>query len=83
MKRKVFLLCSSICLLSINSSWAANINDTALVAPKDPVTRMKNWEHHVKLKNKSVFKDLKWYAVGPRFLGGRIESIAVQGISEC
>ena len=76
MKRNVFLLWSSICLLSINSSWAANISDAALVAPTDPVTRMKSWKHHVKLKNESVFKDLKWRAVGPAFQGGRIESIA-------
>ena len=76
MKRNVFLLWSSICLLSINRSWAANINDAALVVPTQPVTRMRSWEHHVKLKNKSVFKDIKWHAVGPRFIGGRIESIA-------
>ena len=70
MKRDVFWLWLSITLLSI-------IGDAACATPTDPVTRMKSWQHHVKLKNESVFKDLRWRAVGPRFIGGRIESIAV------
>lgn len=41
----------------------------------DPVARMKSWEQHRKLKEESIFKDLKWLAVGPRFQGGKIESI--------
>lgn len=41
----------------------------------DPVTRMKSWEQHLKLKQESIFKDLKWLAVGPRMQGGKIESI--------
>lgn len=38
--------------------------------------RMESWEHHVKLKNESIFKDLQWKALGPKFQGGRIESIS-------
>ena len=41
----------------------------------DPAARMKSWEQHQKLKEESIFKDLKWLAVGPRFQGGKIESI--------
>jgi photosystem II stability/assembly factor-like uncharacterized protein len=41
----------------------------------DPVVRMKSWDQHVKLKEESIFKDLKWLAVGPRIQGGKIESI--------
>jgi len=41
----------------------------------DPAVRMKSWQHHVKLREESVFKDLKWVAVGPRIQGGKIESI--------
>ena len=43
--------------------------------PADPVARMKSWEHHARLRNESVFKDLKWRQAGPAFQGGRIESI--------
>ena len=38
--------------------------------------RMKDWEHHQRLKEESPFKDLEWRAVGPEFCGGRIETIA-------
>lgn len=34
------------------------------------------WAHHLKLKEESPFKDLKWRAVGPELQGGRIEAIA-------
>ena len=37
--------------------------------------RMKWWDQHVKLKTDSIFKDVKWLAVGPRIQGGKIESI--------
>ncbi|MCA1756363.1 MAG: hypothetical protein LC649_02765, partial [Bacteroidales bacterium] len=38
--------------------------------------RLKSWEDHQALKEKSPFKDMKWRAVGPEFSGGRIEAIA-------
>lgn len=37
--------------------------------------RMKSWDQHVKLREESVFKDVPWTAVGPKLLGGKIESI--------
>jgi len=40
-------------------------------------TRMESWDRHLKMKKESIFKDLKWRAVGPTNCGGRIESIAV------
>ena len=40
-----------------------------------PEVRMKAWDHHVKLRESSIFKDVKWTAVGPRIQGGRIESV--------
>lgn len=67
----------SNCSLNANVSLAQHAGDKSRNGPTDPVTRMKSWQHHVKLKNESIFKDLKWRAVGPRFIGGRIESIAV------
>jgi len=41
----------------------------------DPAARMKSWQQHVKLREESIFKDLKWTPVGPRIQGGKIESI--------
>ena len=35
-----------------------------------PEVRMKAWADHVKLRESSVFKDIKWTAVGPRIQGG-------------
>ena len=40
-----------------------------------PEVRMKAWEHHVKLRESSIFKEVEWTAVGPRIQGGKIESI--------
>jgi photosystem II stability/assembly factor-like uncharacterized protein len=42
----------------------------------DAVTRMKSWEMHVRLTAESPFRNLHWRAVGPKFQGGRIETIA-------
>jgi hypothetical protein len=38
--------------------------------------RIRSWAHHQELKNSSQFKDLTWRAVGPEYIGGRIQSIA-------
>ncbi|MBT7068277.1 MAG: hypothetical protein HN919_18415 [Verrucomicrobia bacterium] len=40
-----------------------------------PAVRMKAWDHHVNLRDSSIFKDVAWTAVGPRIQGGRIESV--------
>ena len=67
--RKISSLILSIILSSLVSLAQNNATDAK--------TRMESWEHHVKLKKESIFKDLVWRAVGPSFCGGRIESIAV------
>jgi|GEM_PF-2607953 len=41
-----------------------------------PEARLKSWQQHVKLKSESPYKDLKWRAVGPEFMGGRVETIS-------
>ena len=40
-------------------------------------TREASWQRHVAMRDTSPFRHLKWESVGPRFQGGRIESIAV------
>lgn len=37
--------------------------------------RLEAWETHQAMARDSEFKDLKWQAIGPKFAGGRIESI--------
>ena len=47
---------------------------------KEPIgaaIRRASWAQHVELKKHSILKAAEWRSVGPSFLGGRIESIAV------
>ncbi len=70
----LFLICALFISLSLLSSSQRIYNSQS--GATDPETRMKSWEHHVKLKNESIFKNLKWRAVGPQFQGGRVSCIA-------
>ena len=38
--------------------------------------RLDSWKRHRELAESSPFKDLQWRTMGPKFAGGRIESIA-------
>ncbi|MFC1600929.1 WD40/YVTN/BNR-like repeat-containing protein [Candidatus Sumerlaeota bacterium] len=69
--RSFLLVCSTIACVLLAAGAANGANSPAT----DPAARMKSWEQHVKLKQESIFKDLKWVAVGPRIQGGKIESI--------
>jgi photosystem II stability/assembly factor-like uncharacterized protein len=37
--------------------------------------RLEAWKRHHEMANSSPFKDLQWQTMGPKFAGGRIESI--------
>ena len=77
MKRCIYpFLCLSLFYLCVQflSPLGAGIEDKE--NPTDPESRMKSWALHVKLREESPFKNLKWRRVGPMFQGGRIESIA-------
>jgi len=37
--------------------------------------RLRAWEKQNKMKQSSPFKNIKWRPVGPKFQGGRVESI--------
>ncbi|MCJ7580515.1 MAG: hypothetical protein MUP98_08260 [Candidatus Aminicenantes bacterium] len=65
------MMCLGLCLGFTNSD-PNSIQDTST----SPEKRMEAWEHHLTLKAESIFKDLKWRAVGPELQGGRIEAIA-------
>ena len=76
LKSKLYLLMPLIYIL-IQPAYAQERQNLIQKGPTRAEARMKSWEHHVRLKNESVFKDLKWRAVGPKQQGGRIEAIAV------
>ena len=67
----ICMMCLGVCL-SYSVSDPIGIQNSAT----SPEKRMKAWEHHLKLKEESPFKDLTWRAVGPELQGGRIEAIA-------
>jgi photosystem II stability/assembly factor-like uncharacterized protein len=37
--------------------------------------RLQSWERHIRMRDASVFRGLNWQPLGPRFLGGRVETI--------
>ena len=39
--------------------------------------RLQSFKTHKSLKNNSIFKNLKWQSIGPRFQGGRVTDIEV------
>lgn len=59
----------------------AAFGSTSLVVSQEPriggQARLEAWQTHMSLAKSSPFKDLAWQAMGPKFAGGRIESIAV------
>jgi len=66
----------SICLFMVSMIASPCLSAEVEVGPATPAeVRMKAWDHHVKLRESSIFKDVEWTAVGPRIQGGRIESV--------
>jgi len=66
----------SIYLLMVSMIASPCLSAAVEVGPATPPeVRMKAWDHHVKLRESSIFKDVEWMAVGPRIQGGRIESV--------
>ena len=75
MIKKTPLVCS---LLLVSLTLASGLPAAEAKSPAtSAVDRMKAWKDHVKLEKESIFKDIKWTAVGPRIQGGKIESIWV------
>lgn len=71
MKKKLFLLfLTGVFFININFLFCS-------LEATDSVSRLKSFEYHQKLKNESIFKNLKWRTVGPSFQGGRISTIDV------
>jgi hypothetical protein len=70
------IICGTVILflysVATNNASQARANGAATTAAE----RRAAWQQHVELENSSPFKSLQWRAVGPKFQGGRIESIA-------
>ena len=47
----------------------------SLTAASTPEERLKSYQKHLEMKEKSPFKKLEWKSIGPYFMGGRIDDI--------
>ncbi len=65
---KVGLLTVALALAAFDTAWSQ-----APVAVG--AARLKAWESHQEMAETSRFIDLRWQPLGPKFVGGRIESI--------
>ena len=63
---KTALCCLVVVGVSLTSPAQENHRNSQN-EPTNPVTRVKSWEHHLRLKDKSIYKDLKWRQAGPAF----------------
>ncbi|MGA2532283.1 MAG: hypothetical protein ABSG19_04515 [Candidatus Aminicenantales bacterium] len=80
-KRRFLFLFGIVLLTVILAGWAAQSKAPARTPKKientDTAQRLKWFEQHQAMKEKSPFKDLKWRFIGPLDLGGRCTDIAV------
>jgi len=75
MIKKACLVCSFLLVSSLLACELFAEDAAAKSTACSPEARMKSWDQHVKMKQDSIFKDIKWTALGPRVQGGKIESI--------
>ncbi len=68
---KIVILCFSWMCLLFSEPVRTNSGDEAT----PPEVRIKSWEHHVRLRNDSLFKNMMWRPAGPFFQGGRISCV--------
>ena len=59
------------------SSRTADMGEQKTFGPTDASVRLKWWQDHLDLKEKSIFKNLEWRFVGPTWMSGRITDVAV------
>jgi photosystem II stability/assembly factor-like uncharacterized protein len=75
MKKRCFSILFFIVVYILNLNFLFPFQKEVSRATSEE-SRLKSWEYHQKMKNDSIFKNLKWREVGPQFQGGRISSIA-------
>ena len=75
MKKVIYMLfLVGAFFIDINILFSLSTNSAS---PTNPVDRLKAFAYHQKLKQESIFKNLRWRSVGPTFRGGRVSCIAV------
>lgn len=60
----------------IQPIWFVLLGFSISFSQTSTTERLRAWEHHQRLRDESIFKNMKWQTLGPSFIGGRIESIA-------
>ena len=70
-------LVEKIELLSRELSSLRRRMDPEFYSDADPQQRLSAYDQHVKMKESSLFKDLKWQFVGPTNISGRVTDVAV------
>jgi photosystem II stability/assembly factor-like uncharacterized protein len=70
-------LAALLCLLVIAGLAAVMIAQGDQAAPTDPQQRLKWFEQHQAMKERSAFKDFKWQFLGPTNVSGRAIDVAV------
>lgn len=73
--RAFFILGIILFILLLNSQIQAKTQK--LIQSTDPELRLKWYAEHVAMKERSLFKDLKWRWIGPEIMSGRITDVAV------
>lgn len=64
-------------VFGLNSSFSAQEKFSETEKPTDASLRLKWFKDHLALKEKSIFKNLKWRFIGPEWMSGRITDIEV------
>jgi len=73
--RAFFILGIILFMLLLNLQIQAKTQK--LIQSTDPELRLKWYAEHVAMKERSLFKDLKWRWIGPEIMSGRITDVAV------
>jgi len=80
MKRAPVLASIPLLMLTLAASQAPKQRPSSASTATPAAARLASWDRHAALAAESPFRSLSWRAVGPKFSGGRIETIdAVPG----
>ena len=71
MNQKPWNICALVCLFLLSNNSLAVGQTPRIGAAK----RLEAWKIHQEMARNSMFKELAWQAMGPKFAGGRIEAI--------
>jgi len=73
-KTPIFVICTTL-LLAVALESSAPEKNTHKSTATPAKERMKSWAQHIKMEKESPFRHIPWSAAGPKFQGGRVETI--------